>query len=293
MAVRTVFRRFEVRVGEERMDAKRFVVSLLVSLVALGSARSQAPLLAPPVAPVAPASEPVQAGPLVEPPPGGYDVPGISNWIRRDSSTCASCTGPIGKNAGIGEELYFRSGPSLPLGDGKLLSRNLAVGFEVQAGARTLFFNHQYDRAWTVDFSVSNTYNSGVTRGDTFILPSGTAAPGLPVTIRSVNRTFVNLGAGREWFLYPALNSPSHLRYGVDGGGRYGSGKFSLNETGYRGDVIGGAYLGAHMLYEFGFRESIVNIGLRTEYSYTWSDVFYRASDLSELNILINVGVRY
>ena len=300
MADRAGVRGVEVRVGEERMDAKRFVSGVLVTLLAVGVAGAQSPILAPQAPPVAPDAPPPapplgSAAPGIVMAPGGYDIPGVSNWIRRGDGTspCHSCNGPIGGNSGIGEELYFRTGPSIPLGEGLLLSRNLAVGFTVQGGARTLFYNQAYDKAWAVDFGMSNSFNSGVTRGDTIILPTGTAAPGLPVTIREVNRTFVNFGGGREWFMYPALNQPAYLRFGIDAGGRWGSAKFSLNETGARTDVVGGAYLGSHVMYEFPFHDSIVNVGFRTEYSYTWSDVFYRKSDLSELNLLVNLGVRY
>ena len=66
-----------------------------------------------------------------------------------------------------------------------------------------------------------------------------------------------------------------------------------LREVTHRTDVIGGAYVGTHLLYEFLCWNSIVNVGVRTEYSYTWSDIFQRASDFSEINLLFNLGVRY
>lgn len=308
------------------MNAKRSLFAWMTTLAVLGSASAQAPTLAP----RPPALPPGEAPPIVSaapgevvppsgmlppvagvgapppgfvPPPEGYAVPGVSNWIRRDGSTaCAPCAS-LGADSWIGEELYFRAGPSFPLGQGEILSRNLAVGFTVQAGARSLFFNPEYTRAWVVDASISNSHNSGVTNGEVFVLPGGVdpnavppqqaVIPDIPVTIRSVNRTFVNLGFGREWFMQQALFFPAHVRFGVDGGGRWGSANVALNETGRRTDVIGGAYVGSHLLYEFGYRESILNFGVRTEYSYTWSDVFYRATDLNELNVLVNLGIRF
>lgn len=285
------------------MDAKRFVTGVMMTLFALNGARAQGPYMAPPAPPpaVPMGGEPAVNAAPVGMPGDGYNIPGVTNWIRRGdspsastcNSSCNTCNGPVGKNSGIGEELYFRSGPSFPIGDAPFLSRNLAVGFVVQGGARTLFYNHEYNRAWVVDASISNTFNSGVNRGDTFLAPVVANGSNAPVTIRSVNRTFVNLGFGREWFLTPALASPSHVRLGVDGGGRWGSMKASFDQAGAFTDVIGGAYVGSHILYEFGFKDSIVDVGLRSEYSYTWSDVFRRASDVSEINLLVTLGVRY
>lgn len=233
--------------------------------------------------------------PSVMSPESGYDVPGVSNWIRRDPKCC---NGPVGKHSEIGMELYTRLGASLSIGDGPLMSRNTGAGFTAQIGARTLFFNQAYTRAWVVDTSISNTRNSGVQFGDE--IPYKTIINATPpinfdstVTVRDYNRTFVNLGVGHDWFLHPALGQPAGWRFSIDGGGGWGTSRVNLNELTHRGDVVGRAYTGAMANYEFGCWHSIVNIGFRTEYSYTWSDVFRRESDLSEINLLMNFGVRY
>ena len=290
-----------VAVGEERMDAKRFVAGLMSTLLAAGSVRAQEPQLGPQSAPPPAAQIAQPANPVVLQVPqatnGGYDVPGISNWIRRESTPC--CNGPIGKNAEIGSELYFRTGVSIPIGDGPLFSRNTVTGFTVEGGARTLFFNHEYTKAWVIDAGISNTENSGTSFREPitiFAARPGTTPPGpqnFNVTIRDVNRTFVNLGFGREWFFTPSKDQPAHWRFGVDAGGRYGTLKVDLREIVHRTDVIGGAYVGMHLLHEFQCWNSIVNVGFRTDYAYTWSDVFQRSSDMSEVNFLFNVGVRY
>jgi hypothetical protein len=246
---------------------------------------------------MSPAGVPMSPGSPVEITNGArppYAIPGYTNWIRRDGAQCPSCLGPWGGDPLIGQELYLRGGASFPLGG--TLGSNLAPGFTVQLGARTLFFNQTYTAAWVVDTGIQNTFNSGKDNGDTFRIPADSPL-GLPitvpVTVREVNRTSVNLGAGREWFVYPALYTPAHIRYGVDFGGRWGSTKTSFNEAGSRTDVFGTAYFGGHALYEFPFRDTIVNFGVRGEYNYTWSDVLNRSSDISEANILLSAGVRY
>lgn len=316
---------------EDRMDAKRWVAALLGGL--LGLPLSLTTASAQPPLPEQPSRQPLPAidgGPgvlpgaipaapetIVGPMPGavsgprppessvvipsvlspnsGYDVPGVSNWIRRDPKCC---NGPFGKHPEIGMELYSRFGASIPLGDGPLMSRNTGAGFTAQVGARTLFYNQAYTRAWVVDTSISNTRNSGPSFHDE--IPYKTIINAVPpinfdstVTVRDYNRTFVNLGVGRDWYMSPALGQPVGWRFTVDGGAGWGTSRVNLNELTHRGDVVGRMYTGAMANYEFGCWHSIVHVGFRTEYSYTWSDVFRRESDLSEINLLMNFGVRY
>lgn len=313
---------------EDRMDAKRWVAVLLGGLLGLtldlsiaqaqslqplptldggpgvspgviaGPTESTGPM--PGMAP-GPYSAPPQAPPSsvmipnVMSPAQDYSVPGVSNWIRRDAKCC---DGPVGKHPEIGMELYTRFGASLPIGDGPLMSRNTGAGFTAQIGARTLFYNQSYTRAWVVDTSLSNTRNSGVPFPDE--IPYKTIINANPpinfdstVTVRDYNRTFVNLGLGRDWYVRPALGQPAGWRFTVDGGAGWGTSRVGLFEMTHRGDVVGRMYTGAMANYEFGCWHSIVNVGFRTEYSYTWSDVFRRESDLSEINLLMNFGVRY
>jgi len=285
------------------MDAKRFVAGFISSLLLLGGVRAQEPPIAasiapPPVLPADPAPGPVtlsvpQAVPQVG--PGGYDVPGISNWIRRETAPC--CNGPVGGNSEIGQELYFRGGPTFPIGNDRLMSRNTTTGFTVGGGAQTLFYNHEFTKAWIIDTGLSEFYNSGVRNGDNIsvnaLRPGVVGFQDFTVSVRNVRRTFVNLGVGREWFSNPAKDTPVRWRLGIDGGGRYGTMSVRLNELTHKTDVIGGAYAGAHVLCEFACWHSIINVGVRTEYSYTWSDIFQRASDFSEVNLMFNLGVRY
>ena len=278
------------------MNAKCLVAGLMSTVFMVGGARAQEPPPAQPTSPlVAPDSAPTVLSVPQPSTSGGYDVPGVSSWIRREPVPC--CNGPFGKNSEIGTELYLRSGASLPLGDGPLLGRNITTGFVVEGGARTLFYNHEFTKAWVVDTGISNTRNSGVSNPEAIFInalrPGVTGFQDFAVHVRDVNRTMVNLGFGREWFWTPAKDQPAHWRFGVDAGGRYGTMRVNLREIVHRTDVIGGAYTGMHALYEFPCNNSIINVGVRTDYSYTWSDIFQRSSDVSEVNVMLNLGVRY
>ena len=73
-------------------------------------------------------------------------IPTIRRSPRTSSRARPCCNYPFGRDPEIGSELYFRVGPSIPIGDGAFLSRNLATGFTVQGGLRTLFYNNDYTR---------------------------------------------------------------------------------------------------------------------------------------------------
>lgn len=291
------------------MDAKRFALVALSGLMMALGARAQTPTAVTPpgsdsTVVSVPGAMPASAtgSPATGYPATGYDVPGVSNWIRRDPAPC--CTGPVGGNPAIGTELFARSGVSLPLGSDRLLNRNTTVGFMIQAGVRTLFYNHAYDRAWFVDTTIGNTQNSGVPEEDSeqFFInglrPLGQGLPPLntpyPVTIRGVSRTAVGLGMGREWFIGSAKDCGPRWRFSFDGGGRYGTMSMRVRENVHRTDVIGGVYTGGQASYEFPcWNNTIFNIGFRTEYAYTWSDILQRATDMSEINLLLHFGCRY
>ena len=60
-----------------------------------------------------------------------------------------------------------------------------------------------------------------------------------------------------------------------------------------RGDVFGGAYLGTQLNYEFPWYDWLVQLGVRAEYAYTWSDILQRATDMNEVNLMLNFGIRF
>jgi hypothetical protein len=136
--------------------------------------------------------------------------------------------------------------------------------------------------------------------------PELVAAPG--VTISDLNRTFFNLGGGRDWYLL-GRPAPTYLncadrgcegggpvwRFGIDGGGRYGTAKLELHELRHRTDTIAGLYIGAHTDVEVPCGCCIFQAGIRFEYDYTWMDILQERNDadVSDINLLLTVGTRF
>jgi hypothetical protein len=270
------------------------------------------------------------------PPPAARAT--LSSWILYPRS--AGCCGPTGGNGPIAEELFLNVGPSFNIGGG-ILGNALDTGWDIEGGARTLFFNTACDAAWTVSFSVSNINNhagdqtekvnvTGLTTGQTGIV-STSATTGLPtintlralqfginptlldgttsqvlgnfpLTVRSLNRTYANLGVGRDWYLW----GPAHvegisagelpnLRVGVEVGGRWGTEELEVNETTRRMDTIGGTYFAIYGDVEYPWHCCVFTAGLRTEYGYTWTDILQHQNrtDIQDLNVLLTLGVRF
>jgi hypothetical protein len=237
-----------------------------------------------------------------------------SDWIL--NRKCDTCCGPIGGNGPIRSELYLNNGVSLPVG-GSIFGRDLVAGWDITGGARLMLFQPDMTAAWAVDLSGTNFANQAQRKGGhelqfTILAPDaalgGTVRRfnfgenGVPgVTLGGLNRTFVNIGLGRDWWLGgPATccgcgncNDGWSWRIGTDIGGRYGTARASFHEIRPETDVIGGMYLGLHSNVEIPCGCCVLMGGLRTEWSYTWSDVLQRKSDLQEINILFTVGVRY
>jgi hypothetical protein len=187
----------------------------------------------------------------------------------------------------------------------------LQTGWAVEGGARLLLFDDDLLRAWTVSFSVLHIYNHGK-RPDiqvpfTTLVPDATD-PNLPpteirfgvdvpgLTIRSLNRTFVTLGAGREWYLLGSgdCDGPA-WRIGFDTGGRWGMTNLETHELRHRIDVIGGVWLAVHGDVEIPCGCCTLYGGLRAEWSYTWSDVLQQQndSDLQDVTLMMTLGVRF
>jgi hypothetical protein len=244
-------------------------------------------------------------------PPLAPKVQGLSDWI---TYTRPDCCGPIGRNGPIGYELYTRTGWSIPTG-GPIFHQGIESGWTIAAGARLLFFNTEADAAWTFDLGLLHSYNHGQ-RDDlpiTLFIRDNTINPitmqlqnpgtfiQRDVTVRSLHRTYVQLLFGREWYLTGAPDGCHwNWRAGFDAGGRYGSMRADLDEFRMRSyfrrnDVIGGLLLALHSDVEIPCGCCTFIGGLRLEYGYTWSDIFQvqNDSDLQEVNLLVNLGVRF
>lgn len=216
---------------------------------------------------------------------------GLSDWITYRRNNC--CEGPVGGSPPIGTEFFLRGGASFPIGGGALVDA-LNTGWMIQVGGRALFFNQPLTEAWTVDVSISNNHNDCNSNAQVF-LPRTQQT----VTLRSLDRTFVNLGGGHQWYLWAPATAKSNLRIGVDAGGRYGSGNLRTFELKHDTDVIGGIYAGVQGDLEFPCGCCCANgccifmAGFRLEYAYTWTDILQRQADVQDINCLLNLGVRY
>lgn len=240
----------------------------------------------------------------------------LSQWITYDYGDF----GPVGDGIPVMSEVFLRSGFSIPTSAGPAsnLGQTLGLGWEIEGGGKLLFFNPTVDAAWTIWASISNAANRGASnrtyRITDFLvindplIPPPYAPVTLDVRVNSSNRTFVNLGLGREWYLYGSANSPDNrLRVGVDGGGRWGSGRVEIvgvnvvnNPSGsnniilrHRTDVIGSVFAALYADYAIPVGACTILAGLRGEWDYNWSDILQGANDIMSINALVTLGLLF
>jgi hypothetical protein len=232
-------------------------------------------------------------------------MPVPDDWIQYRRP--GSCFCPVGGNGPIKTELYLRAGVDFPFGPG-VYGHVLQTGWEIEGGARVLFCRPGMNSAWVVDVGLINIWNH-CNRPDVQVpltvfepTPFGTSVPvsfgqnGLPgVTLDSLNRTLVSAGLGKDWWCSAPADAPGwKLRWGLDAGGRWGSGSATFHEIRHRTDVMGGAYAAAHIDLEHSCGCCTFYTGFRTEYNYTFSDILQQNnSEVQDLSILLTFGVRY
>jgi hypothetical protein len=127
----------------------------------------------------------------------------------------------------------------------------------------------------------------------------------LDVGVRTVRRTSLNFGIGRDWWLYgpgTVQDAPaaSNWRGGIDVGGRWGSASIDLEPFGdpdgvrRRQAVYHGVYVGSTLNWERQFGAVILQAGIRLEWGYDWLNLLPpQNSDLHSLNCLMMFGMRY
>ena len=216
--------------------------------------------------------------------------PGLSRWMTYQRPECC---GNVGCDGPIGAEIYVLTGLEIPA-EGKIFGHTLETGWVVQGGGRTLFFNPPMDRDWNIDLSISNIWNRGQRSDIKVPITAGTATQS--VSIRQMNRTYVNAAFGREWYFHHAPDSwIQGCRIGLSAGGRLGSEKLELNEVMHRNDVIGGMFAALNGDVEIPCGCCTFLAGIRAEWGYNWSDVLQHQndSDLQDVNILFTAGVRW
>jgi hypothetical protein len=270
-------------------------------LLGVATAQGQySPLSGRTESPIEAEIEPINAQPPVTPVRPVH----LSNWI---TSVTPDCCGPLGGTP-ITSEIYFKLGPSFPVGGG-FLNHTLEPGWDLQGGGRVLFFNRPVDAAWTVDVSVSNISNHGqhsdlstplLVEVPGPINPfTGQAGPGTleiqRVSVISLNRTFANLALGREVYLMGSGNKDGPAwRVGADVGGRWGTARIELHEIRHRTHTATGTFLSLHSDLEVPWGCCVFQAGVRLEWDYTWMKILQEQdTNLQDWNLLFGVGIRF
>jgi hypothetical protein len=224
----------------------------------------------------------------------------MSSWIVHNQANCCS---PFGGDGPINTELYIDTGPSLPVAGG-ILHHIMETGWDVRGGGRSLFFNPAVDAAWTVDLSLSYIFNHARPNPKVPLVtsasssnPTQPAGPGVtvPITLRDLNRTFVNGALGREWYLNAPANAAGwKWRAGLDLGGGIGSGLLNFVNLRHKTDTIYDVVISLHTDLEIPRGCCTFTYGFRAEWDYTWMDVIQRNNaQLQDVNLLASFGVRF
>ncbi len=274
-----------------------FSSALLLTVLGVGGLRGADPaesLGMPAPLSVAPQVTPLPTAPV--PADGQAATPALqqghlSSWILNQRPDCC---GPLGADGPIVSQLYVRVGTSLPV-EGSIFGHTLQPGWEIQGGGRSLFFNKELDADWAIDLSISNIYNHGQ-RSDILIPIAIAPTTFVGETVHDLNRTFVNLGFGRDWYIYgPANACGCKWVWGVDAGGRLGSAKLDMNAFPHRTDVISGLFAAVHSEVEHSCGCCTFSYGFRAEWDYTWMDILgiRNDSDLMDVNLLFTAAVRF
>jgi hypothetical protein len=251
---------------------------------------------------------------LQAPAPPGSESPAppepgkLSSWMAYPR---VNCCGPMGRDGPIMVELFLRTGVELPA-EGKIFGHVLQPGWIIEGGGRSIFFNSALDGAWDVDLSIGNVLNRGqhsdrkipitrpVSTGTNPITgqPLGVTNQTVEVSLRELNRTYVDAGLGHEWYFWGSPNCCGGMRWrvGIDAGGRLGSAKAEFYQIQHRTDVFAGMFVGLHSDVEIPCGGCCTFIaGLRAEWSYNWSDILqvHNDSDLEDVDFTVNLGVRF
>jgi len=274
----------------------------------------QSPTAAVPAMPGAPAAKPGEAMPS-QPYAFPYSAqPGVAEMPWCGSShagdAVGGCNGPVGANGPITYELYIRTGPNI-LASANAFKDAINNGWTVQGGGRTLFFNTQRDAAWVIDLGLGYTRNDGNgLNAPVNIAPSslkfgsvGDDAP-QPFGVRFLNRTSFNYGLGRDiWLNGPGAvgeETFGNWRLGADVGGRYGTASVGFEPASEPGGsrrrqaIYNGVYVGTGLNWEKPFGATTLFAGIRAEWGYNWMNMLIpNNSDISDVNILMNFGVRF
>jgi len=233
----------------------------------------------------------------------------LSNWVTYRDKTPPETEVNAPCTNFIGSELFLRMGSSTPFGAG-VFPAVLNTGWLIEGGARAMLYNDIGDRAWTLQASLSNIYNSAHFNTDKVPIDHVTQVgnPGMTLTdatIRDLNRTFLNVGLGRDWYVWKPKHDAKRvcedflcnctLSFGVDGGFRYGTARVQFDEIEHRTGVLSGAYAAAHTELQIPVGcHCMWELGLRAELGFTNSQFLVQTHEaFYDANVLFNTGIRY
>jgi hypothetical protein len=202
-------------------------------------------------------------------------------------------------------ELYVRTGPTLIVSRPGWLADSADNGWLIQGGGRSLFFNVERDRAFTIDLGLGYVGNHGG-KPDLFTTvvhenPFGFSRVD-DVSLATLHRTYVHFGVGQQWWLVGASGcGSSSWRVGADVGGRYGAARIDLHDYAVfpgqyirRGDTFWGANVALHTDIELPMKCCTCFGGFRAEWGYDWMNFDTTGNDhVAEVNLLLNLGVRF
>jgi hypothetical protein len=299
--------------------------ALLGLCAAVGPAQQPvAPSIAQPVAPAPPTAlfggPALPTSPTGIAPPSGVVAPAVDTLTGQPPPGTVYSPWTTGRDGPVTYEGYFRTGVSIVAGGGAITDV-IKTGWNVQTGARTLFFNPSGDAAWALDLGIGYTRNDGrrerqpvtaFTEGDYPTADNGQpdiSRPRLPDVLTTVqvlgfNRSSLNFAVGRDYF----LNGPGvvgqeagrNVRFGWDVGGRWGSTSLGYrpvdDPTGFRRrqDVYHGLFLGSQLSWERPMGAWTLFVGGRVEWSYYWMNILPpQDSNFRDVNLLGILGLRF
>jgi hypothetical protein len=206
------------------------------------------------------------------------------------------CCGHVGAEGPIQGELYVRTGPAVHVGGG-FLDHQVDDGWFTSLGGRALFFDPAEIRAFTVDLSLAYIYNNGKGNSPPFTLLDGSSA-----TVRALHRTEGTLTLGHEYYLIGNADSCGRRwRAGWDAGARWGTTRLDLNNPDQANfkrlnSWNWGPVAAIHTDVEIPCGCCKWIVGVRAEWDDTFSNrlaVPAHDHDLSDINLLLNVGIHY
>ena len=100
----------------------------------------------------------------------------------------AECCTPIGGHGPIGQDIYFRFGPSVPFGSTEL-GNSMNIGWNFQLGTRGEYFDPSGTAAWALDVHLYYAYNNAGGQDLVFVRND-------LCTIRALHRCARRLAAG-------------------------------------------------------------------------------------------------